>query len=89
MSSRYMIQQREREREREKEREIIYQIKHEEKYLFFEESCNTWMINVKLTAWNSKKVEKERIYDITCMARLRKCYDNHDGKQGMQSKVSF
>ena len=47
------------------------------------------MINVKLTAWNSKKEEKERIYDITCMARLRKCYDNHDGKQGMQSKVSF
>ena len=73
-----------RERERERERESIYLPKTNErkKYNFiFDESANAWIINEEQTAWNFKKVEKERIYDITCMARHRNCYDNHDGRR--------
>ena len=66
----YRCKQREREREREREIINLPNTDYKKKYCsVFDESTKTWIINEAQTAWNFKKVGKERIYDTTCMAR--------------------
>ena len=68
-----VLREREREIGRERERELRINAiitNEKKKYNFvFDESANAWITTWGQTAWNLKKVEKERIYDSTCMAR--------------------